>query len=381
MQPQRISSPTKNKNKWYKVKRVSGLYQYVPSGIYHARVRQGGKLYRESLETKDISFAKRKLHDFKERLERTDQRYSKISLVEWLEKIYFPTLKNDTGALKAKKRIITRIKRTWRFSRTQPMRDLKKSQVLTWLNEQYGEWSESYWNSALSLIRDALNMALNDRVIMENPAAQLTYQKRKKPIRLTPTFEQFQAIVADVRSQKFNGHDAEQSGDFIEFLGLAGLGQAEAAAITRAGVDLESGRMIVYRHKTDVGFVIPIYPQLRPLVEKLCGRKKPNERLFAIDQARQAIANACKRLGFVRDLPNGDLVAAYTHRSLRRMFITRAIELGVDVKVIADWQGHRDGGKLILQTYSHVRPEHSNRMAQLMTTERPANVIPIMAQA
>ena len=52
------------------------------------------------------------------------------------------------------------------------------------------------------------------------------------------------------------------------------------------------------------------------------------------------------------------------------MFITRAIELGVDVKVIAEWQGHRDGGKLILQTYSHVRPEHSNRMAQLMTTER-----------
>jgi hypothetical protein len=38
------------------------------------------------------------------------------------------------------------------------------------------------------------------------------------------------------------------------------------------------------------------------------------------------------------------------------MFITRAIEKGIDVKVISDWQGHSDGGKLILQTYSHVRP-------------------------
>jgi len=63
------------------------------------------------------------------------------------------------------------------------------------------------------------------------------------------------------------------------------------------------------------------------------------------------------------------------------MFVTRAIELGVDVKVIAEWQGHRDGGKLILQTYSHVRPEHSNRMAQLLTVEQPDNVIPITAQA
>jgi integrase len=379
MQSQGISSPPKNKSKWYKVKRVSGLYQYVPSAIYHARVRHGGKLYRESLETKDIAFAKRKLGDFKQRLERTDQRYSKISLVEWLQQKYFPTLQNASGALKAKKRIITRIKRTWRFARTQPMRDLKKSEVLTWLNKQYGQWSESYWNSALSLIRDALDMALNDHVIMENPVAQVTYQKRKKPIRLTPTFEQFNQIVADIRSQKFNGHDAEQSGDFIEFLGLAGLGQAEAAAITRADVDLESARMIVYRHKTDVGFVIPIYPQLRPLIDKLCSGKKPNERLFALDQARQALANACKRLGFVRELENGCMVAAFTHRSLRRMFITRAIERGVDVKTLAEWQGHRDGGKLILQTYSHVRSEHSNRMALLMNTEQPENVVPMTA--
>jgi hypothetical protein len=40
---------------------------------------------------------------------------------------------------------------------------------------------------------------------------------------------------------------------------------------------------------------------------------------------------------------------------------------------------HRDGGKLILETYSHVRPEHSQRMAALMTTERPANVVEMQA--
>ena len=44
----------------------------------------------------------------------------------------------------------------------------------------------------------------------------------------------------------------------------------------------------------------------------------------------------------------------------------------MDVKVIAQWQGHQDGGKLILDTYSHVRPAHSERMAQLMTSDAPA---------
>jgi hypothetical protein len=45
------------------------------------------------------------------------------------------------------------------------------------------------------------------------------------------------------------------------------------------------------------------------------------------------------------------------------------------VKAIAEWQGHKDGGKLILETYSHVNPVHSKRMAALMTTEQPDNVI------
>lgn len=63
------------------------------------------------------------------------------------------------------------------------------------------------------------------------------------------------------------------------------------------------------------------------------------------------------------------------------MFITRAIERGVDVKTIAQWQGHRDGGLLILKTYSHVRPVHSQRMAQLMSDGEAANVVPMAATA
>jgi hypothetical protein len=51
------------------------------------------------------------------------------------------------------------------------------------------------------------------------------------------------------------------------------------------------------------------------------------------------------------------------------MFITRALEHGIDVQTISRWQGHRDGGKLILDTYGHVNPAHSQRMAQLMNDD------------
>jgi hypothetical protein len=73
------------KSPWRKVPRTTGLYQWLSSGTYFANVCKGGKLHRESLQTKDLAFAKRKLADFKSRLDRTDSRFGKISLCAWLE--------------------------------------------------------------------------------------------------------------------------------------------------------------------------------------------------------------------------------------------------------------------------------------------------------
>jgi integrase len=354
---------------WAKIKREHGLYRYKPSGQFFARVRFKGKLYRKKLDTDDLELAKRKLRGFKNDLTRTDHTKGNTSFAKLLDD-YAATLVGAPATVATKLPVIAKLKETWFGIDSLPLRTVKPMQVQTWLAKHYGGHSSGYYNLALSVITSALDMAVADRIIIESPAKGLKYRKRKLPIRPTPSWLEFKEIVADIRSNRFNA-DAEQSGDFVEFIGLAGLGQAEVAAIKRSDVDLDAGRMIVFRHKTSQGFAVPVFPQLRPLVEKLCKGRKHNERLFTITQARKALTNACLRL----QLP------IYTHRSLRRMFITRAIERGVDVKVIAEWQGHRDGGKLILQTYSHVRPEHSNRMAQLMSDEIPANVVPIARQA
>jgi len=209
-------------------------------------------------------------------------------------------------------------------------------------------------------------MAVGDGIIASSPATNLKKVKTDKPIRKTPTFEQFQTIVKSIRSQQFNGHDADESADFVEFLGLAGLGQGEASALRWDDIDWEREQITTFRHKTKSGFAIPLYPQLRPLLERRHSQRTPGvDHVFRIKNAKKAIAAACKRL----KLP------AYSHRSFRRMFITRAIERGVDVKVIAEWQGHRDGGKLILDTYSHVNPVHSQRMALLMSDQEAENVV------
>jgi len=92
------------------------------------------------------------------------------------------------------------VKEQWLFARNQPMRDIKESQVVAFLNEHFGSWSAEYWNLALSVLRCAFALAVRDRVIMESPAAHLKCRKRTKPIRLTPSWGQFKAVIADIRA-------------------------------------------------------------------------------------------------------------------------------------------------------------------------------------
>ena len=339
------------------------LYRYR-NGTYYARFKSGGKEIRCSLETTDRKLAERNLTTKKDDQSQIDRSQGKLTLAQLCDR-YLKTVQHQKPkTIERKTFIVGRIKTDWPTGQLTQVGKIKPSDADLWLSRyRFGSASR---NLHISCLKELFNSAARDRIITVLPAAHLRYAKREKPIRLTPTFEQFKAIVADVRAQLLNA-DARDSADFLEFLGLAGLGQAEAGSLTPADMDLAAGQIITYRHKTSTGFAIPIFPQVRRLLERLCEGKAHDERVFKILDAKKALTGACRRLGY----------PPFSQRSLRRMFITRAIERGVDIKVIAEWQGHRDGGKLILDTYSHVNRAHSQRMAQLMTDVEAENVISI----
>jgi integrase len=338
------------------------LYRYSSNRVYYARIKVGGKEIKRSLRTTDPALARRSLAALKDELRQIDRSQGRVTLAKLADR-YLKTIQHQKPkTVERKTFIISRIKRDWPTGALTQIARIRPSDVDLWLSRyRFGSASR---NLFISCVKEIFSLATRDRMIAASPATHLRYTKREKPIRLTPTFEQFKAIIADVRAQQFNA-DAQDSADFLEFLGLAGLGQAEVGSLTRADVDLHAGRIITFRHKTNTGFAIPIFPQVRPLLERLCDGKSNGDAILRVRDAKKALAGACRRL----QLP------AFSQRSLRRMFITRAIERGVDVKVIAEWQGHRDGGKLILDTYSHVNRVHSHRMAQLMTDQEPENVV------
>ena len=99
-----------------------------------------------------------------------------------------------------------------------------------WLSEYYGKKSASYYNSALTVLRAAFDVAVNDKIISESPAKSPNVSQAQRGHSVDSNLR----TVQDHRGRRSRTEDhreAEQSGDFIEFMGLAGLGQADISAI------------------------------------------------------------------------------------------------------------------------------------------------------
>jgi hypothetical protein len=98
-------------------------------------------------------------------------------------------------------------------------------------------------------------------------------------------------------------------------------------------------------------FYIPFYPWLKPFLSNLWEKRgKPTHgRIFKVKNIHIRLKNACRTLKTPR----------FTSRSLRKFGIVKLLQAGLPIKNISSYQGHRDGGELIWNTYSHVIAEDS----------------------
>ena len=343
------------------------LYRYSSNGIYYAVFRDKSKLKWKSLKTTDRALAKRRLTEVVDQARRIDPTASKMSLSKLLElyETQIKGLKNKT--YKTRGSIQKIFKATWTHGLEIQVRDVNQAQLEGWLTQHRKRLRKSSLNEYIRFVRQLFAIAVKSKVITDSPCAPIKQEKRETPIRDTPDWNQFHAIVQEIRAQPFNA-DAANSADLVEFMGLAGVGIAEADNLTWDHFNFETNQIKLYRKKTDPGYTIPIFPQLRPLLDRLKakGQIKSGQETFLIRDPRRALKTATVRLHF---LP-------YSSRALRRCFITRCIELGIDFKTISAWQGHNDGGVLIAKTYSHLRSEHSDNMAKKLVESASPNPNP-----
>lgn len=330
------------------------LYQYQTNKVYYAVVRRAGKLIRKSLEVTQLEVAKRKLRDYLNELESIAPDATKVRFDEYMKEF----LGGKTGAFKTLERyrhMVALVESSWPGGAHQLLRAVDLNQCTQWLSRWNGKVAQ--YNLARQWLLSFFDFAVANRKIQRSPIDKrlLRPLRRPKVIRNAPTPEEFDAIIDEVRSQRFTDH-ANDTADVLEFMGRAGVGQAETKGLRWERVDFQSGSIQLFRVKTQTAYKIPIYPKLRPLLEGLKEKSSPvnpSAPVFKICDPKKALASACVRL----KLPN------FSPRSLRRMFIIEALNRGVPVKTISKWQGHQDGGVLILKTYSETIDQKAHQEA------------------
>jgi integrase len=202
--------------------------------------------------------------------------------------------------------------------------------------------NESIWRP----LHDAFALAQEEDFISRNPMDAVKREKSEPIVRAQLKWADAEKILEDVKKR------AHESYLELKFMLFMGVGQAEAKDFAGGAVDWQENRINFIRQKTRKPVTVPIYPWAGDFIRtEIEPRLKPGQMVFEWRNPRKALDTACQNLGF----------SAVDVRSLRRTLIIHLLENGVEVRLIAKWQGHRDA-TLILQRYgSHIDEEHEKK--------------------
>src|SRR5262249_38271268 len=149
----------------------------------------------------DRALAQRRLRDLRDEQQQLDPSRGNLTLAQLCDRWLATKQNAKPKTLEGKTHAVGQIKTRWPGGATQRLRDITPSQADLFL-AQFNIGASSL-NGFVTVLRKLFEFAVRDNCIVKSPCAHLKFRKREKPIRSTPTYEQFKAIIADVRAQQF----------------------------------------------------------------------------------------------------------------------------------------------------------------------------------
>jgi integrase len=340
-----------------KIAAVPCLYRHEEDGRYYGVKKHKGRILTRALKSQagesitDRKIAERALREWIDSLSAPRRYEGQLpTLGEVLER--FAATKD--GKKDKTKRltlwILSSLQKAWGRSVERPITAIRSSDISTVLASFERRLKPNSFNKISFFLRAAFQMAVHDGYLTPPSPYEGATNRTKKVIRekpCIPTREQLHAILDHIRRTR--NHKGKQSADFVHFLALAAIGEAELNLLTWENVDWQRGVMHLRRKKTEKPFDVPIYPHFEPFLTDLWERKKKptTGRIFAMENSINGLRSACRALNYPR----------FTPRSLRQYGIVYQLRRGLPTKLVAKYQGHKNDW-LIITTYSEVIAEN-----------------------
>lgn len=122
---------------------------------------------------------------------------------------------------------------------TKPLRSLRVSDILKAL-ATHPEWSGKTVNNRVDVLRSALDLAILDKIIVDNPAGHVPKASYQKPEADPYTLEDVETILAYLQ-----GSAPSQVTNYVEWKFFTGIRTGESFGLKWANVDWVNKRMLV----------------------------------------------------------------------------------------------------------------------------------------
>ncbi len=358
----RKTTTTSPDGKWKTYHACAGLMQYVPSGVFFARVKVGKTVKRASLETDTLTTAKDRL---RAKVNELRAPAPECGTFAEAKKLYLTDIDND-HALSPQTKLywhyrVAALVKSWAGLDDLNLTKITEAQCRVWGKKFADDFEATNFNNTLGVLRNILKRGGlgHDK----NPAMKLKRLGVKAKEMTLPEPEQFETIIEEVETA--GARQSKDCANLIRFLAFSGCRISEAKLVLWSDVDFERGEIRVHnakRSKTTSARkfrYVPMITAMRELLERMkqATEPKPGDRVCKLGECEKSLSAACQRVGASR----------LTHHDLRHLFATRCIEAGVDIPTVSRWLGHVDGGALAMKVYGHLRRSHSQESAKLVT--------------
>lgn len=328
------------------------------AGTIYLRAKVAGKPVRISLQTEDLRIAKLKRDDQLAAI-RTAAAEKKSKVVRTLE---------DALDLFASGLAKPHLKKATVEDYTKRVKYLRESLPLqthgrAWSQPDAEEWWKAITkklgarmsNKLLHDVRKVVAILIEHGIRTSDPTAGFKPIKPVDKPKNLPSPAQMEEIIHEIDIQGMPS--STQSARMVAFMAYSGCRPNEPRHISVT--DIRGNLLAVTGDETGTKTrkyrMIPINKPLRKVIDAiLADLPEGQKHLFTMKSPRMALTNACDRL----KLPHMSLY------DLRHYFTTWCIESGVDIPTLALWLGHQDGGALLMDTYTHLRDQHSQKQAR-----------------